>query len=70
MMPETIHSEETKAKISASMKKLRRENAKLKFEYNGKMLSIPELAEKLNVCQETLRARYKKTGSVFLGGRK
>ena len=60
-------TEEHKSKISASMKKTRRKNAKLKVEYNGEMLSIPELAEKLNMCQETLRARYRRTGSVFLG---
>ncbi len=61
---------EQREKISNSMKKSRRENAKLKFEYNGEMLSIPELAERLNVGQETLRARYRRTGSVFLGGAK
>lgn len=63
-------TEEHKSKISASMKKSRRENAQLKFEHNGEMLSIPELAEMLNVGQETLRARYRRTGSVFLGGAK
>ena len=56
--------------ISNSVKRTRRKNAKLKFEYKGKMLSIPELAEKLNVGQETLRARYRRTGSVFLCGAK
>ena len=57
-------------KISSSMKKSRRENAKVKIEYHGKMMSIPELAEELNVKQETLRARYRRTGSVFLDGAK
>ena len=60
------HTEEHKNKISASMKKTRRENAEVKFEYDGKMLSIPELAEVLNVEQETLRARYRRTGTPFL----
>lgn len=60
------HTEEHKSKISDSMKRTRRKNTQLKFLYKGEMLSIPELAEKLNVCQETLRARYRKTGSVFL----
>ena len=59
-------TKEHKSKISASMKKFRRENANLKFEYDGKMLSIPELAEVLNVEQETLRARYRRTGTPFL----
>lgn len=63
-------SAEQREKISNSMKKSRRENAKLKFEYNGEMLSIPELAEKLNVGQETLRAIYRRTGSIFLCGAK
>lgn len=60
-------SPKQREKISNSMKKTRRENARLKFEYNGEKLSIPELAERLNVEQETLRARYRRTGSVFLG---
>lgn len=61
-----LHTEEHKSKISASLKKTCRKNAKLKFEYNGEMLSIPELAEILNIEPETLRARYRRTGSVFL----
>lgn len=60
-------SEKVKAKISESVKEFRRKNTKLKFEYKGTMLSIPELAEKMNIRQGTLRARYKRTGSVFLG---
>lgn len=62
-------TEEHKLKISASMKKFRREKA-LRFEYDGEMLSIPELSEKLNVEQETLRARYRRTGTPFLCGAK
>lgn len=55
-----------KEKISNSMKTTRRANTKLKFEYNGEMLSIPELAEKLNIKPATLWMRYERTGSVFL----
>ena len=62
-------TEEHKAKISASIKKTRRENSKLKFEYEGKMLSVPELAEKLNISENALRARYERTGSVFLNSK-
>ena len=63
-------TKEHKLKISESMKKYRREHTTLKFNYNGEMLSIPELAERLNIKEGTLRARYERTGSVFLGGAK
>ena len=61
---------EQRIKISNSMKQTLRKNTKLKFEYNGEMLSIPELAEKLNIKPATLWMRYERTGSVFLGGAK
>lgn len=61
-----LHTEEHKNKIAIAVKKHRRKNAELKFEYDGEMLSIPELSEKLNVSQKTLRQRYYRTGNVFL----
>jgi hypothetical protein len=60
------HTEEHKEKISSSLKQYYKQNPTMKFEYKGKMLSIPELSEELNIPQETLRARYRRTGSVFL----
>ena len=60
---------EQREKISNSMKRTRRAKAELRFEYDGEMLSIPEIAERLYVKQETLRARYRRTGSVFLGAK-
>jgi hypothetical protein len=59
------HSEERKQKTSEALKKAFRENAKIKFEYEGEMLSIPELSEKMNIPAGTLRARYRRTGNVF-----
>lgn len=60
------HTEEHKEKISSSLKRYYKQNPIMKVEYNGRMLSIPELSEELNIPQETLRARYRRTGSVFL----
>lgn len=59
-------SPELREKISDSMKTTRRKNTKLKFEFCGEMLSIPELAEKMGVKPNTLWVRHKRTGSVFL----
>ena len=61
-----LHTDEHKHKISSSVKRYCRENAKIKFEYDGEMLSIPELSERLNISQKTLRQRFYRTGSVFL----
>jgi hypothetical protein len=63
---QNILSQEHKNKISESVKKYRREHTKLKFQYNGKMLSVPEIAEELGVSPKTLMQRYYRTGSVFL----
>ena len=64
-----VVSDEQKAKTSCSVKKYRREHAKLKFYYNGQMLSIPEIAEIMNIKQNVLWMRYLRTGSVFLGAK-
>lgn len=68
-IPSKVVSREQKQKTSISVKKYRREHAKLKFEYNGEMLSIPEIAEKTNVRQGTLWQRYCRTGTIFLGAK-
>lgn len=60
------HTEEHKEKISSSLKRYYKQNPIMQFEYNGRMFSIPELSKELNIPQETLRARYRRTGSVFL----
>lgn len=64
-----VISDEQKEKTSCSVKKYRREHAKLKFNYNGQFLSIPEISEKLNIKQSVLWMRYLRTGSIFLGDR-
>lgn len=63
-------SQEQKIKTSISVKKYRREHSKLKFEYNGEMLSIPEISERMNVKSSALWMRYLRTGSIFLGKKK
>lgn len=68
-IPCRVVSDEQKAKTSFSVKKYRREHAKLKFDYNGQMLSIPEIAEKMNIKPNTLWMRYLRTGSIFLGSK-
>ena len=68
-IPTKVVSQEQKLKTSLSVKNYRREHAKLKFEYQGQMLSIPEIAEKMKVRQGTLWQRYCRTGSVFLGAK-
>ena len=60
------HTEEHKEKISSSLKRYYKQNPIMQFEYKGRMFSIPELSKELNIPQETLRARYRRTGSVFL----
>lgn len=65
-IPSKVVSKEQKQKTSISVKRYRREHAKLKFEYNGEMLSIPEIAERMNVRQGTLWQRYCRIGSIFL----
>ena len=69
VVPTKVVSQEQKLKTSLSVKKYRREHAKLKFAYEGQMLSIPEIAERMNVRQGTLWQRYCRTGSVFLGAK-
>ena len=69
IIPSKVVSKEQKQKTSISVKRYRREHAKLKFEYNGEMLSIPEIAERMNVRQGTLWQRYCRTGSIFLGAK-
>ena len=60
------HTDEHNKKISSSLKKYNNENAKLKFEYKGKMRSISEISEMTGILQTTLRARYYRTGNIFL----
>ena len=62
-------SDEQKKKVSFSVKRYRREHAKLKFMCDGQLLSIPEIAEKINVKPNVLWMRYLRTGSVFLGAK-
>lgn len=68
-IPSRFVGEAQRAKTSASVKKYRRVNAKLKFEYEGQMLSIPEIAEKTNTRKGTLWQRYCRTGNIFLGAK-
>lgn len=59
-------SAQQREKTSRSVKKYRREHAKIKFDYNGETLSIPEIAERMNIKQNVLWMRYLRTGTVFL----
>jgi hypothetical protein len=68
-IPTKIVKESQRAKTSASVKKYRREHAKLKFEYEGEMLSIPEIAENMSIKPSTLWMRYLRTGSIYLGAK-
>ena len=64
-----IVSDQQREKTSRSVKKYRREHAKIKFDYNGEMLSIPEIAERMNIKQNVLWMRYLRTGTVFLNAK-
>ena len=68
-VPTKVVSQEQKLKTSLSVKKYRREHAKLKFQYEGQLLSIPEIAERMNVRPSLLWQRYCRTGSIFLGAK-
>lgn len=54
--------------VSMKEQNLNRKANKI-IEYNGEMLSIPEIAERTNVRQGTLWQRYCRTGSIFLGAK-